>query len=209
MKLVAMTIENFTEKLAEGTPFPGGGSVAALCGALAAALSSMVSNLTYGREKFKHAWEAMGRIRGEAEALSRHFLDLVDDDAATYQEVMAAYRLNKETEEEKEVRLAAVQQAIRKATLVPLETLRAAEKVMRTAKAALERGNPNTLTDAGAAVHLARAAAAIAMANVRINLASVGDDIFVRNCGAETEEIMKRVSALFDDSERHLEHQLG
>lgn len=196
MKLVSLTIEEFMAKLAEGTPFPGGGSVAALCGALGAALSSMVSNLTHGREKFRSAWADMERVREEAGAFSRQFLELVDSDAAAYREVMAAYTLPKATEEERQSRRVAVRSAMRKATLVPLETLRTAERLMQTAQTALRKGNPTTLSDAGAAVQLARAAAAIAAANVLVNLAVLGDELFSQECQRETEAILGRMETL-------------
>jgi formiminotetrahydrofolate cyclodeaminase len=209
MKLVSLSTQDFVGKLAEGTPVPGGGSAGALCGALGAALCSMVSNLTFGREHFKPAWDEMKYIGEEAEALAGHYLVLVDGDAAAYQEVVAAARLPRKTEEEKNARLVALQEALKTAALVPLETLRAAEKLMRLAKPAIERGNPHALTDAGAALHLARAAAAVAMANVRINLLSIEDENFVGKCRREINEVMERVNLLFEEADRHLELQLG
>ena len=209
MKLVSLSAQDFVGKLAEGTPVPGGGSAGALCGALGAALCSMVSNLTFGREHFKPAWDEMKYIGEEAEALAGHYLDLVDGDAAAYQEVVAASRLPRKTEEERNARLEALQEALKTAALVPLETLRAAEKLMRLAKPAIERGNPNAVTDAGAALHLARAAAAVAMANVRINLLSIEDENFVGKCRREINEVMERVNLLFEEADRHLELQLG
>ena len=95
------------------------------------------------------------------------------------------------------------------AALVPLETLRAAEKLMRLAKPTVELGNPKAVTDAGAALHLGRAAAAVAMANVRINLLSIEDEAFVGTCRQEMGELMKSVNRLFEEADRHFELQLG
>jgi len=209
MKLVSLSVQGFVGKLAEGAPVPGGGSAVALCGALAAALCSMVSRVTLGKESLKSAWEEMKRIGEEAEALAEHFLVLVDGDADAYQEVVAAGRLPRKTEEERKARLAAIQEALKKAAMVPLETLRAAEKMMHLAKPAIERGNPNAVTDAGAALHLARAAAAVAIANVRINLLAIEDEKFVEEYRREVSEIEQRVDLLFDGTVGHLELRLA
>jgi methenyltetrahydrofolate cyclohydrolase len=209
MKLVSLSAQDFVGKLAEKTPAPGGGSAGALCGALGAALCSMVSKLTLARDNSKLSWDEMKHIGEEAEALAGHFLDLVDRDAAAYLEVVAAARLPRKTEEGRNARLAALQEALKTAALVPLETLRAAEKLMRLAKPAIELGNPNAVTDAGAALHLARAATAVAMANVRINLLTIEDEAFVGTCRREISEVMKRVNLLFEEADRHFELQLG
>jgi methenyltetrahydrofolate cyclohydrolase len=209
MKLVELSVQGFVGKLAERTPVPGGGSAGALCGALGAALCTMVSSLTLGRDDSKANWDEMKQIGEEARVLAAHLLDLVDRDAAAYQEVVAAARLPRKTEEEKSARHAALQESLQTAALVPLETLRVAEKLMRLAKPTVELGNPKAVTDAGAALHLGRAAAAVAMANVRINLPGIEDTAFVGACRQEVSELMKRINLLFEEADRHLELQLG
>ena len=209
MKLVELSVQDFVGKLAERTPVPGGGSAGALCGALGAALCTMVSSLTLGRDDSKPSWDKIKHIGEEAQALAAHFLDLVGRDAAGYQEVVAAARLPRNTEEEKNVRHAALQGALQTAAQVPLETLRAAEKLMRLAKPTIELGNPKAVTDAGAALHLGRAAAAVAMANVRINLLAIEDEAFVGACRQEMGELMKSVNRLFEEADRHFELRLG
>ena len=209
MKLVELSVQDFVGRLAGGTAVPGGGSAGALCGALGAALCTMVSSLTLGREDSKPSWDEMKQVGDEAQALAAHFLDLVDRDAAAYQEVVAAARLPRNTEEEKNVRHAALQGALQTAAQVPLETLRAAEKLMRLAKPTIELGNPKAVTDAGAALHLGRAAAAVAMANVRINLLAIEDEAFAGICRQEMGELMKSVNRLFEEADRHFELQLG
>ena len=209
MKLVESSVQDFVGKLAERTPVPGGGSAGALCGALGAALCTMVSSLTLGRDDSKPSWDEMKQIGKEAQALAAHFLDLVGRDAAGYQEVVAAARLPRNTKEEINVRHAALQGALKTAALVPLETLRAAEKLMRVAKPTIELGNPKAVTDAGAALHLGRAAAAVAMANVRINLLAIEDEAFVGACRQEMGELIKSVNRLFEGTDRYFELQLG
>lgn len=209
MKLVESSVQDFVGKLAERTPVPGGGSAGALCGALGAALCTMVSSLTLGRDDSKANWDEMKQIGEEAQALAAHFIVLVDRDAAAYQEVVAAARLPRNTKEETNVRHAALQGALQTAALVPLETLRAAEKLMRLAKPTIELGNPKAVTDAGAALHLGRAAAVVAMANVRINLHTIEDEAFVATCRQEISELMKRVNCFFEEADRQFELQLG
>jgi formiminotetrahydrofolate cyclodeaminase len=209
MKLVSLSTQDFVGKLAERTPVPGGGSAGALCGALGAALCSMVSNLTLGSDHSKPNWDEMKHVGEEARALAGDFLDLVDRDASAYQEVVATAKLPRKTEEENTIRLVALQEALKTAALVPLETLRAAEKLLQLAKPAIELGNPKAVTDAGAALHLARAAAAVAMANVRINLLTIEDEVFVGTCRREISEVMERVNLLFEEADRHFELRLG
>lgn len=209
MKLVSLSVQDYVERLAEGTPVPGGGSAGALCGALGAALCSMVSNLSVGRENLKAAWEEMESIEEDAKALTLHYLDLVDGDAASYEKVIAATRLPRTTVEEKNTRVVALEEAFKKATLAPLESLRAAEKLMKLARSAIERGNPNAVSDAGAALHFARAAAVVALANVRTNLLSIKDKAFVGQCRQEMSEIMERMNLLYQEAIRYLDLQLG
>ena len=104
MKLENLSIRDFTEELGSANPIPGGGSAAALCGALGAALSAMVSKLTLGKEKYREVWQSMGAVQQAAGPMARHFIELVQRDSDAYQKVMAAMNLPKETEEEKGAR---------------------------------------------------------------------------------------------------------
>ncbi|MFB0506279.1 MAG: cyclodeaminase/cyclohydrolase family protein [Thermodesulfobacteriota bacterium] len=208
MKLEHLSVRNFVQELSFDSAIPGGGSAAALCGAMGAALSAMVARLTGGREKFRDAWERMERIKRGSDELAERFLELVQEDTDAYQEVIAALRLPKETEEEKTFRRKALQKALKKASSVPLETLRASERLIQMAKEAVEKGNPNTLTDAAAAVHLAHAAATVASYNVRTNLSSIEDDVFVKSCKREVEEILVRIEALSAEADRYVNARL-
>jgi methenyltetrahydrofolate cyclohydrolase len=198
VKLTELSVRDFIAELGAGTPTPGGGSVAALCGALGSALAAMVARLTLGKERYRDGWATMGEVREAADELGRRFLDLVQDDTDAYQGVLTSLRLPKGTEAERVSRQSALQVAFKRAASVPLETLRASERLAHVAKAAVEKGNPSALTDAGAALHLARAAAGIAAANVKVNVGDIVDDRFVNECMSEVEERLRRVVALVE-----------
>jgi formiminotetrahydrofolate cyclodeaminase len=199
VKLDQLSVRDFVKELSSGNPTPGGGSVAALCGALGAALSSMVANLTVEREKYKQTWKSMEEVKKTAEDLSERFLELVQEDSDTYQRVTAAFQLPKETDDQQASRQAAIEEAMKKAAAVPLETLRASEKLIRAARDAVRGGNPNAITDAGAAVQLANTTAVVASYNVQINISRIKDQAFVERCEKEVTEILKRQEALISD----------
>jgi formiminotetrahydrofolate cyclodeaminase len=159
----------------------------------------MVSKLTVGRERFKQTWQSMEEVKQKAEELTGRFLELVQEDTDAYQKVMAAFGLSKETEEEKASRQAAIEEAMKQAATVPLETLRAAEKLGGIAREAIQRGNPNAITDAVAAVQLANTTAVVASYNVQINLSHIKDQTFVASCEKEVDEVLKRLDTLFAD----------
>ena len=159
MNLSNLTVKAFLDELASGSPAPGGGSVAALAGALATALCGMAARLTLGREKLRDAWPAMEEAAAEADHLRTRFLLLVDEDADAYLAVAAARKLPKGTEEERGARAHALACAVLRSARVPLETLLLADRADRPRRRVLERGNPACITDAGSAVQAARLAA--------------------------------------------------
>ena len=193
MKLVELLTREFVEKVASDAPAPGGGSVSALAGALAAALCAMVARLTLGKEKYRDTWREMEKVRDSADALMRRLLELVDEDTAAYNEVLSAFKLPRDSEAQKTARQAAIQSATKKATAVPMETLRSVTELLSMAEAAVEKGNPNCLSDAGVAAHLIRAAASGAAYNVRINLSSLDDQGLSTQMKLETAELLARV----------------
>jgi len=199
VKLDQLSVREFITELSSGNPTPGGGSVAALCGALGAALSAMVANLTVEREKYEQTWKSMEEVKKEAANLSARFLELMQEDADTYQKVMEAFELPRETDDQQASRQAAIEEAMKKAATVPLETLRASERLIRAARKAVQGGNPNAITDAGAAVQLANATAVVASYNVQINISRIKDQAFVAKCEKEVTEILKRQEALISD----------
>jgi len=193
MKLVELLTKEFVEKVASEAPAPGGGSVSALAGALAAALCAMVARLTLGKEKYRDTWQEMEHVRDSADALMHRLLDLVDEDTAAYNQVLIAFKLPKDTDAQRTARLAALQSATKKATAVPMKTLRSVAAVLSLAEAAVERGNPNCLSDAGVAAHLIRASASGAAYNVRINLSTLADQDFSAQMQLETAELLSKV----------------
>lgn len=176
------SLRGFLDDLADGTATPGGGAVAALNGAQAAALVSMVCRLTLGRKKYAAVAETIQGLLDRAEILRGHLLDLIDRDIRAYDGVMAAYRLPKDTEAQARARDEAIQQALREATLTPLATMAACVEVLELCPTLLAHGNPNAASDAAAAAACAFAGLEIAADNVRINLPSITDAAFVTAC---------------------------
>ncbi len=208
MKFEEMTLREYLTELGAGTAVPGGGNVAALCGALAAALSTMVAKLTLGREKYRPAWEEVGAANDKAEELRERLIALAQEDSDAYLKVMAGYQLPKTTEAEKARRNEAIQAGLKAAAHAPLETLRAMDDLMSLADTVLRKGNPNTLTDAGAAIHLVHSAAYIAAANVRINLASIDDKVFCAESRNEVQNLLESIEARFHAACEYFESRL-
>ena len=171
--LVKTELERFSERLAAGTPTPGGGSAAALSGALAASLIHMVCELTIGREAYREHEEAVRAMRDRAGALRRDLLVLVDRDAEAYDDVMKAIRMPKGSEAEKTTRKEALAQANLFATETPMATAEACCALMRLAVELVDRGNRNAISDVGSAALLAYAGLRGGVLNIRINLAGL------------------------------------
>ena len=166
---------DFLDQLASATPAPGGGSAAAHTGAAGAALVAMVARLTIGKKKYESVKDQMWALIEQAETLRAELTAAVDEDAAAFEAVMAAFKLPKDTEEQQAARNAAVQQATFAAAQVPLTVARRAVQVMDLALQAAQLGNLNAISDAGSAVALGRAALTGAGMNVRINLLGLDD----------------------------------
>jgi formiminotetrahydrofolate cyclodeaminase len=192
------SIQAYLDRLASASPEPGGGSVAALVGALGSALVTMVTDLTLGKEKFAAVQDDMVDLRARAEAARRELEDLVTLDAQAYAAVAAAMKLPKETAAEKETREQILQAALQGAAEVPLRIAEGALAVARLSLPAAEMGNPHAVSDAGVAVILADAAAQSAALNVRINLAWIADQGFNQKTWARIEAILSETAGLRD-----------
>jgi glutamate formiminotransferase/formiminotetrahydrofolate cyclodeaminase len=173
------TLQNFLDVLASDAPAPGGGSVAAVCGALGAALVSMVSNLTVGKEKYRDNWTRLEDVRSRSEAMRAEFVKLMNDDTESFNDFMAAMKMPKDTDAQKESRWLAMESASKGATEVPLATLELCAEMAGIALLAAQLGNRNAASDAGSAALLAEAAGKAAAYNVRINLPGIKDGAFV------------------------------
>jgi formiminotetrahydrofolate cyclodeaminase len=186
------------EDLASSSPTPGGGSVAALSGALGASLVSMVCNLTVGKKKYVDVEDEMRAVLSESEALRLELAQLVHEDANAFDGVMAAMKLPKDTDEEEEARSVALQTALVDAASVPMAVMGKAVHVIELAQRVADKGNKNAVSDAGVAALMGRAAAQAARLNVLINLGGIRREehrAFVENARARLEEM----SALSDE----------
>ncbi len=193
--LVNLTVQEFIAKVAGSDPVPGGGSVSALNAALAASLSKMVTNLTIGRKKYAEKEELMMGLATEMEKAIPDFLADVDADSDAYNQVFSAFKLPKETDEEKAARSEAIQKATRVAIDVPLEVARKVLRIMDSISQIALEGNQNAVTDACVAMMSARTAVLGASLNVRINFSSLKDTAYVEQVTAEVEEMEREAMA--------------
>ena len=184
------SIENFLETLASRSPTPGGGSVVAVMGAMGAALVAMVCRLTIGKVHYEAVSEEMEAILLEVEALRGTLLDFIRADVEAFDAVMAAYGLPKVTDEEKGARSAAIQQALKGATRVPLDCAKASRRVIELSLLVAEHGNTNVITDAGVAELAAHGALKSSALNVRVNTGSIKDSDFVRDSLEELDALL-------------------
>lgn len=176
--LTDLTVSEFLEKTASAEPAPGGGSVSALCAAASCALIQMVAGLTVGKKDCLAAEEEMQEMLPAMEQKRAELLGMIDEDAAAFDKVMAALRMPKSTEEEKQLRSSAIQAATKEAAAVPLRLAESACGLMEFCGAVAERGNQNAASDAAVAAMLCRTAVLGALYNVRINLSSIRDRAF-------------------------------
>jgi len=194
------TIEGFLDALASDAATPGGGAVAGLCGAVGAALISMVGRLTVGREGYEDAEEAMRRYLEEADVARAVFLELADRDAHAFEAVMSAFKMTKEDDRQKAERSAAIQRAYEGAARVPLEIAQRAVDLMDFARTTTELGNVNAASDGLVAAFALYAATYSALANVEINVAALKDETVARELRGETEALKTRAEALLSET---------
>jgi formiminotetrahydrofolate cyclodeaminase len=190
-----LSIVDYLAKTASGDPLPGGGSSAALNAALAAALTEMVANLTTGRKGFEAVDAEMRAVAQKAAGFRSKLTADVDRDADAYTQVLAAFKLPKATDAEKAARSRAVQQAFKQAALVPLGVARDAVAIMDLGRTVISKGNPNAASDGAAGVLAARMAARAAVYNVRINLGSIQDEVFITELRREADRLEAEAEA--------------
>ncbi len=183
-------LRSFVDSVASSSPAPGGGSVSAAAGSLAAALAAMVCRLTIGKKKYAEVQDQATAILAQADVVTQSLYDLVARDAAAFDEVMAAAKLPKETAEQKQQRELAVQAATIKATRVPLETMQQALSALDIAVAIGKIGNVNSISDAGVGVLMAHAAVQGAFYNVQINLPGIADKSQAAQIDADARRIL-------------------
>ena len=192
------SIQKFLDELAGSGSTPGGGSAAALMGAAGAALVSMVCNLTIGKKNYADVEPEMRDVLRQSESLRHRLTGMINDDVAAFNQVMAAYDLPKNNEEEKARRAAAIQRALMQATQVPLNCAQACSEVMQLAKRAAEKGNVNVVSDAGVAVLAACAGLKSAALNVYVNTAAIKDEEFNEHKLAELDNVLADAGSFTD-----------
>ena len=194
-KLVAMDLVSFGAEVASDRPVPGGGSVSAYAASLAASLVSMVSRLTLKKAQYEKYWPQVERILDESDTLQRRLLALVDEDSRSFAGLMQAYRMPKETEQERQARSAEIQSRLKGAADVPMTTAETAAAVLFLAKSLSESANENALSDLQTAVFLAHASALGAMSNVTINLPGIKDVEYVNHAGLRLGELQSQIDS--------------
>lgn len=173
-----MELKRFLEKLSSDTPTPGGGSASALAGALSASLVTMVAGLTSRKDKSKK--KGMERIRKKGMSIQKRLFWAIDEDSKSYEAVLKAFRLPRNSEKERLRRIEEIQKAYQRATLTPQKVCEQSLELLEYCRTLISKGNPNAVSDAGVAALLADAACAGGLLNIKINLAGVAEKSFVK-----------------------------
>ena len=199
--LMALSARDFVAEVSRESPAPGGGSVSALAGALGAGLSSMVANLTVGKEGYDAHWEALDEVGLKAQSIIERLVRGVDTDTEAFNEVMAAMRLPKGSKEERERRQAAIQAGYKSAAQVPLETAKLCAEAAELALEVIRKGNRPSITDGGVAALVAAAGVEGAVYNVRINLPAIKDEAFKAELSRELDALVQRARKARDQAD--------
>ncbi|HVO73829.1 MAG TPA: cyclodeaminase/cyclohydrolase family protein [Ignavibacteriaceae bacterium] len=190
---LSLSLEKYFDELSSNSPTPGGGNVAALCGALAACLGMMVCNLTIGKKKYQEVEKEIKNLKEKLTALRKKFISLGRKDNDAFEKVMDALKLPKETDEEKALRRKALESSTFNAALVPAEVIAACQEILPYLENIALKGNRNSLSDAGVAVSLIGAAAEGAYLNVLINYSSLSDKTGYRDFLAKHESVYSQL----------------
>lgn len=197
--LASLSVKSFLSELASSSPAPGGGSVAALSGALGASLTSMVCHLTVGKKGYEDVSDEMNNILKKSDKLKENLIRLIDEDTSAFNNVMAAYKMPKETDEDKQKRRNAIQDALKNATRVPLDVIEQCVKVLDLARIAAEKGNKNSVSDTGVAALMSWSGIKSAVLNVEINLSGIKDENFVSQMKNEIETLSANWEKIKDE----------
>ncbi|UCE40030.1 MAG: glutamate formimidoyltransferase [Candidatus Aminicenantes bacterium] len=206
--LIDKNLRQFANELSMDSPAPGGGSTAALSGALSSALTSMVSNLTMGKKEYESVQGKAIELAMTAQELKDEFLRAVDLDTVAFNKVMDTFRMKKKTEEQKKERDAAIQEATKEATLVPLEVLEKSITALELAKDIAMHGNKNSISDAGVAGLTAQTAAEGAYYNVIINLPDIQDEKFTTDIKAKAVTLKSEAIKISNEIRKIVEEEL-
>ncbi len=190
----------FLDDLASAAPTPGGGSAAAIMGAMGAALVSMVCNLTLGKKDYEAVDAQMREALGEAEALRQRLTDMIAEDVQAFESLMAAYKLARSNDDEKQRRSRAIQDALKQATDVPLACAAACAEVIELSQRVAGIGNRAVISDAGVAVLAGHAGLRSAALNVEINVPSIKDAEFVQSRRARLDALLARGASVSEQT---------
>ena len=207
--LASSKVYAFANDLSSDSPAPGGGSVSALSGTLAASLTAMVANLTFGKKKWDPLYDQMCRIGHESQCLKEKLLKLIDADTEAFNHVLEAYRMSQENNENVMLRNGAIENAIKVATDIPFQTLQCCRNVIYYAKEVAEYGNPKSITDAGVAAETANAGAQGAALNIKINLKEIKDKKFSKNMQKQTNKLIRETEEVLVNVRKILLKQLS
>lgn len=203
------SLGEFLERAGSGDPTPGGGSAAALAGALGAAMASMVAELTYARARYRDVEPEMRAVLKEAGGLCRELLALAGEDAAAFARLLETYKMARDTDQEREERRRAVQAALGRAAEVPLEVARAGLETLRLAERLAAVGSEQVLSDAGVAAYLAAASVRSAVINVLINTRQLEERPVVERLQRETKRLGDQAAEMEKSVERTVVRRLG
>ncbi|KAF0150974.1 MAG: glutamate formimidoyltransferase [Ignavibacteria bacterium] len=190
---LSKSLQQYFDDLSSNAPTPGGGNVAALCGALSSSLGAMVCGLTIGKKKYAEVEAEMIEVKTKLESFQKEFFELGQKDNAAFDKVMNAFRLPKETDAEKEVRSKAIEDATLGAAAVPEVVMKKAKEILPLLKTIIEKGNRNSLSDAGVAAALVATASKGAYLNVLINCSSLSNQTIAQ-------EVKKRADIVLDET---------
>ena len=199
LKLVNLSLTDFTNETSSESPAPGGGSIAAYCGAMGIALGTMVANLSAHKRGWDDRWEEFSDWAEKGLAYQNTLLDLVDEDTNAFNKIIDAFRLPKDSEADKIKRQEAIQVATKYAILTPFKVMETAFASMEVMKAMADSGNPNSITDAGVGALCARTAVIGAFLNVKINCGDCEDKAFVEDILKKGQQLVDDASALEDE----------
>ncbi len=198
MKLVEMKVNEFVNVLASDAPAPGGGSAAALSGALGISLTNMVAALTIGKAKYKDNEALATEIMEKATALKNEFIDVIDRDTEAFNDVSAVFAMPKETDEEKAARKAAMQAALKGCTKTPMEMMELSLAALELTSSALGKTNTSAASDLGVAALSLKAAVQGAWLNILINVGGINDADFVADYRKKGEDILAKALPMAD-----------
>lgn len=197
MELTNLSLDKFVEATASGEPVPGGGSISALCGALSAALGEMVARLTEGKKKYADVQTRIHELINHLNPISPKLVEAVNLDSEAYDQVFQAYKLPKETDEQRDARNLAIQTALKHAASVPFGVAQTVASILPSLEELAQIGNQNAITDVFVATLCAHTAILGACANTRINLTSINDQEYV----TETSKLVQQLERQADEAE--------